>query len=81
MARGITEKEMRLAAKKMRLQYGVIEILITECRKIRGAYAVNKTALRPDISEQRQLLIDFADWFTAKDGNEAEVDAFLENNE
>jgi len=32
-------------------------------------------------TSQRQLLIEFADWFTAKDGNEAEVDAFLENNE
>ena len=32
-------------------------------------------------TSQRQVLIVFADWFTAKDGNEAEVDAFLENNE
>ena len=32
-------------------------------------------------ASQRQQLIEFADWFTAKDGNEAEVDTFLENNE
>ncbi len=35
MARGYTEKEMRLAAQKMKLQYGIIDLLITECRRIR----------------------------------------------
>jgi hypothetical protein len=42
MKKGYTEKEMKLAANKMRLQYGLIELLIAECRKIRADELVSK---------------------------------------
>jgi hypothetical protein len=50
MARGYTEKEMRLAAKKMRLQHGVIDLIITECRQLRSPHVVNKNALSHSVS-------------------------------
>lgn len=35
MSKGITEKELKLAAKNIKLQYGVIELIINEAKKIR----------------------------------------------
>lgn len=33
--KGITEKELRIAAKKLKLQFGLIDVIINEARKLR----------------------------------------------
>lgn len=35
MAKGITEKELRIAAKNMNLQYGIIDVLIANAKELR----------------------------------------------
>ena len=53
MAKGYTEKELKIAASNIRLQYGVIKLLIAECRKIRGKDTCFEESLK--------LLRDLAD--------------------
>jgi len=36
MEKGITEKELRIVAKNLRLQNGLIELIIAEARKLRS---------------------------------------------
>jgi len=46
MSKGITAKELRIAAKNVRLQYGLIDILINEAIKIRDGNSVKQSDLK-----------------------------------
>ena len=43
--KGYTEKEIKLAAKNINLQYGVVDLIITECRNIRCTYVAKNCAI------------------------------------
>jgi hypothetical protein len=38
MSKSITEKELKIAAKKLNLQYGVVEVLINKVKEVRKEY-------------------------------------------
>ena len=64
MNRQITENELKLAAKKLNLQYGLIELLINEVRKIQRQ--TNDLKLN-DIKSNEQILVQLG--FTPTEPN------------